>query len=241
MKFKDKIVSKWSLESKDNYEPIKRQLSFNNPHDTFRKRILFKGIVTSVASIVFICLLVGMSIQVEDKWGSDPLAPGMGLDSVGGEGSGNSQTPDNLGGVTDGNEGSQKPSNPDNELESPVPGAPNGYLSFIEEIKKFNFESSLFEKITYSNKLPSIGTSSTNVDKIMFVNEIVEILNKLEFEEITFDENLNTFNHKLVINEYWCIIHFDENEHVALEYNDEYHIYKTNSENVYNELKEFLR
>lgn len=211
MKLKDKIKSKWSLESKDNYEPIKRQVCFNNPVDSFRKRILFKGILTSIASVVFICLLVGLTMKYGHKWSGDVQSPG-GYDGVDGE--------------------NTAPIEPGEENTS-------SYLDCIEKLEKLEFDSLLNYSMIYFSYAPTINGSSAGRDKIVNVIKIVKVLNELSYEEVTVSEN--EFNYKLVVNNGWCNIHFDENEYLALEYENEYHIYKTDCSNIYEAFIEFIK
>lgn len=226
MKIKEKINQKWSLECKDDYEPIHQQLKFNNPHDTFGKRILFKGIVTSVVSIIFFCLLFSLTTKFDYK---------NNFDGSMGSAPGESVSPNPDGGDTsdEGNnyegEESSKPSSPG----EPGDNIQNNYYMFIEELKNCYFESSVVNEISY--------TTVDNTIQITLTNQLIEVINKLEFKETDTNISSTDFTHKVVINGDWCNIYFNESEYIALEYNNEYFVYETNVDNIYETIKENLK
>ncbi len=226
MKIKEKINQKWSLECKDDYEPIHQQLKFNNPHDTFGKRILFKGIVTSVASIIFFCLLFGLTTEFDyknifdipmDSAPGESVRPNPGEDEISGEGNN-----------YEGSE-SSKPLAPGEPGDNVI----NNYYMFIEELKNCYFESSVVNEISY--------TTVDNTIQITLINQLIEELNELEYERIYTNISSTDFAHKVVINGDWCNIYFNESEYIALEYNNKYLVYETNVDNIYETIKENLK
>ena len=230
MKFKNRIMKDWSLECNDEYQSIKEQLNFND-RNTFKKRIIFKTVMVCMASIMFVFFT--FNAVLNDEYKGNDAESSMPGDS--GEANKPSEDQEFEGGLGDKFE-DVEPIQPSNPGE---PGS-NAYLLFIEGLKANNFEASFIETMTYSSNLPTINGSSS-IDEKVFVLQIANFLNGLSYEETIIDEDIKLFNCELVINNDWCKIYFDENEYIALKYENEYHLYKTDCENIYENLKEFIK
>ncbi len=222
MKFKNRIMKDWSLECTDECQNIKEQLDFNS-RNTFKNRIIFKTVMVCMASLIFAFFafnaILNDGYKVKD---AETSIPGNGQEFEGG--------------LEDKDDGI-RPIQPSDPGESDN----NVYLFFLESLKKNNFNALFIETMTYSSNLPTINASSSSIDKKALVVEITNILNGLVFEETIIDESMKSFNCELVINNDWCTIYFDENEYIALKYENEYHVYKTDCENIYDVLKEFIK
>ena len=124
------------------------------------------------------------------------------------------------------------------EGEAGAPGASSKgeYVLFIEELDKLNFNEIYVENITWHTSNLVASGSGNN---LVLYKECFKVLNELEFTK-TSEDNID-FNYWLIVNGDWCTIYIGEHNYIALEYDNNYYVYETNSDNVYELLKDILK
>ena len=125
MKIKKRIIDKWSLESKDDYQSLRDKVSFNEPNES-KNRIVFKRIFFSLSSVLVAFLIIIPLIDTASDFKGGNLmdsAPGASTPDEG------ENKDDNVtNNAPDGDFDKSDPSTPDQDVSS------DNYNSFITDL-----------------------------------------------------------------------------------------------------------
>ena len=221
MKVKKIIKENWKLESHDNLDNIKQQLSFNEQSPNFLKQYKYKMIFSAVSCVLIICLFIisGMFVggnfdgilsddpatnSPSDNESSDPMSPGP-----------------------------EEPITPDAPIDPSEPGGkPDTGLTydlFIEELKNNVIISDYIDFISYDNEIVEDG------EKIKL---LCEFFNNLTYE-VTKSDNV-IYEHKISLND-WACIEITESCYVRIAYQDVIISYETNNGEIVEEVNKILK
>ena len=224
MKVKKIIKTNWKLESPDNLDNIKQQLSFDEQTPNFIQQYKYKMIFSVVSCILIMCLFIVSGMFVgggfDGNLSDDPSNP-------------MSPAPD----------APQDPSSPGknedvlNPEEPSVPGDPEGpgyddspvYNLFIEELKNNIIVSDYVNFITYDNE---------NIEDNEKIKILCEFFNNLSYGEI--DEDNIIYEHKLSFND-WARIEISDSSKIRIIYQDVIISYNTNNPEILEEVNKILK
>ena len=225
MKVKKIIKENWKLESQDNLDNIKQQLSFDEQTPNFIQQYKYKMVFSVVSCVLVLCLFIVSGIFVG--------------------GSFDSNSSDNPGGdvMDPAPENPQDPSSPGenedavNPEEPSVPGDPEGpgyddspvYNLFIEELKNNVIVSDYVNYITYDNE---------NIEDNEKIKVLCEFFNNLNYGKI--DEEDVIYEHKLYFND-WARIEISDSSKIRIIYQDVIISYNTNNDTIIEEVNKILK
>lgn len=254
MKIKKKIIDNWSLECKDNYQEIKEKISFSEPKKN-KNKIFIKSISFSFASIIVLALILipllngrfdvngdapNSNLDTTPPCNSDtPEDSGNNKDEENSEGEPNKPIPPTNSDELGDSSSDMDPINPEypNEPEAPSnPSSPSeDYDIFIESFNNGLIYAPAVENITYYNK----GVIENINDK----NGLIEFLNSLKYEKYLgeYNEIENQLTYTLTFNSEWAKILLGNSRYILFSDGANYIIYVSNVNNIYEEIKEYLK
>lgn len=223
MKVKKIIKDNWKLESQDNIDSIKEQLSFNEQAPNFIQQYKYKMIFSVVSCILIVCLFIASGMFVGGGFDgnlsddpSNPMSPAPDAP----------QDPSNP--ISPAPDAPQDPSAPD-ENEKPESGDNHIYNLFIEELKNNVIVSDYVNFITYDNE---------NIEDNEKIKVLCEFFNNLSYGEI--DEDNIIYEHKLSFND-WARIEISDSSKIRIIYQDVIISYNTNNDTIIEEVNKILK
>lgn len=225
MKIKKRIIDKWSLESKDDYQSLSDKVSFNEPNES-KNRIVFKRIFFSLASVLVAFLIIIPLIDTAFDFKGGNL-----MDSAPG-----ASTPD---------EGENKDDNvtnnaPDGDFDKSDPSTPgqdvssDNYNSFITDLLECYINPEYVYSVMYYDLKNDNSLEITNYAGL------INYFNSLKYEIFCGDMELD-LEHQLMFNSDWGNIFFSDNQYVTIGFKHKYIVYETDSFNVLEDIQEFLK
>lgn len=224
MKVKKIIKTNWKIESPDNLDNIKEELSFNEQTPTFIQQYKNKMIFSAVSCVLIVCLFIVSGIFVGGGFDgnlSDDLANPMSPapdEPQDPSAPGNNETPDSP----------QDPSVP-GDNEDPEDENNPVYNLFIEELKNNIIVSDYVNFITYDNE---------NIEDDVKIKILCEFFNNLSYGEI--DEDNIIYEHKLSFND-WARIEISDSSKIRIIYQDVIISYNTNNDTIIEEVNKILK
>lgn len=224
MKVKKIIKDNWKLESKDNIDSIKEQLSFNEQAPNFIQQYKYKMIFSVVSCILIVCLFIASGMFVgggfDGNLSDDPSNP-------------MSPAPDapqdpSFPGENEDSVKPEEPSSPEGN-EKPESGDDHVYNLFIEELKNNVIVSDYVNFIKYDNE---------NIEDNEKIKVLCEFFNNLSYEDI--DEENIIYEHKISFND-WASIEINESSNIRIIYQDVIISYNTNNPEILEEVNKILK